>query len=236
MTGLFVPSGYNNVFYSKARSMARFGLLMLNRGNWNGTQVMTDTAYFNQMVSTSQQLNKSYGYLWWLNGKPSFMVPGLQLVIPGPLSPNAPSDMIAALGKNGQFINVVPSMDLVYIRMGNAPGQGEVPFLFNDTIWQKLNGVMCSAVSIPKTVVPQNLVEIFPNPGNGTFTIYPLQKMEGLVMVKVYGPLGNMVTWFQLDGMREKQFSPDGFAAGMYTAVIEYGTVIQTRKFIYTKP
>ncbi|MCD6069042.1 MAG: serine hydrolase [Bacteroidetes bacterium] len=236
MTGLFVPSGYNNVFYSKARSMARFGLLMLNRGNWNGTQVMTDTAYFNQMVNTSQQLNKSYGYLWWLNGKPSFMVPGLQLVIPSSLSPNAPPDMIAALGKNGQFINVVPSMDLVYIRMGNAPGQGEVPFLFNDTIWQKLNGVMCSAVSIPKTVVPQNLVEIFPNPGNGTFTIYPLQKMEGLVMVKVYGPLGNMVTWFQLDGMREKQFSPDGFAAGMYTAVIEYGTVIQTRKFIYTKP
>src|SRR5690606_4649220 len=56
ITGTFAPSGYNNVFISKARSMARFGLLILNKGNWNGNPIMTDTTYFNQMVNTSQSL------------------------------------------------------------------------------------------------------------------------------------------------------------------------------------
>lgn len=42
MTGSFLPLGYNNVFYSNARSMARFGLLILNNGNWNGNQIMID--------------------------------------------------------------------------------------------------------------------------------------------------------------------------------------------------
>ena len=49
--------------------MARFGLLILNKGNWDGNQIMTDTNYFNQMLNSSQSLNESYGYLWWLNGK-----------------------------------------------------------------------------------------------------------------------------------------------------------------------
>lgn len=173
MSGLFVPSGYNNLFVSKPRSMARFGLLMLNRGNWNGNQLMTDSAYFNQMVNTSQNLNESYGYLWWLNGKPSFKLPGLQLNFPGPLFPAAPMDLFAALGKNGQFINVVPSQNIVLIRMGNAPSGGEVPALMNDTIWQKLNLVMCNTSSVAGsgTVSPQ--VNLYPNPA-GAYTVVSL--------------------------------------------------------------
>ncbi|HZV70920.1 MAG TPA: serine hydrolase [Saprospiraceae bacterium] len=170
ITGAFFPSGYNNVFFSKARSMARFGLLILNHGNWNGNQVMTDTSYFNQMVNTSQSLNLSYGYLWWLNGKASFRLPTLQLVLPGPLNPHAPDDMIAALGKNGQIINVVPGQNLVYIRMGDAPGAGEVGVAFNDTIWQKLNEVICdvSAVTDMNDMVG---LKIYPNPACQYFTI-----------------------------------------------------------------
>jgi len=113
MTGSFFSVGYNNVFFSTARSMARFGLLILNQGNWNGNQLLTDTAYFNEMVNTSQNLNNSYGYLWWLNGKANFMVPTLQTVFPGYMCPNAPADMISAIGSGGQFLNVVPSQNLV---------------------------------------------------------------------------------------------------------------------------
>jgi len=94
MTGAFVPLTDNNVFFSTARSMARFGTLMLNKGN----QIMTDTTYFNQMVNTSQDINKSYGYLWWLNGKPNYMVPQSQWVFNGSLCPDAPSDMYVAMG------------------------------------------------------------------------------------------------------------------------------------------
>jgi CubicO group peptidase (beta-lactamase class C family) len=57
------------VYYSKARDMARFGLLNLNKGIWNTDTIMKDTAYYRAMVNTSQNLNKAYGYLWWLNGK-----------------------------------------------------------------------------------------------------------------------------------------------------------------------
>ena len=171
MTGLYVPVGYNNVFFSKARSMARFGLLMLNNGNWNGTQVLTDTAYLNQMINTSQNLNLSYGYLWWLNGKASHMRPGLQIVFPGSIVPSAPADMYAALGKDGQIINVVPSLNMVVVRMGNAPFQGlsAVPAIFNDTLWQKLNLVMCSGVSTGEVTKPG--VSVYPNPAQGQFQI-----------------------------------------------------------------
>lgn len=163
MTGLFVKLGYNNVYFSTARSMARYGLLILNEGNWNGTQVMTDTAYFREMISSSQTLNPSYGYLWWLNGKSSFMLPGSQFVFPGSFSPNAPSDMVAALGRNGQILNVVPSQNLILLRMGNEPNSGFVPNFFNDTIWQKLNAAMCSTVTTSEINLEPEF-SIFPNP------------------------------------------------------------------------
>jgi len=123
MNGLWVKTANaNNVFFSNARSMARFGLLLLNKGRWNNTPILSDENYFNSQVNTSQNINLSYGYLTWLNGKSSSMVPGLQTVLPVPLVANAPADMFAALGKNDQKIYVVPSQQLVIIRMGNSAG------------------------------------------------------------------------------------------------------------------
>ncbi len=163
MDGIFLKVDYDNVYFSRPRSMARFGLMMLNHGNWNGTQIMTDTTYFHNMINTSQQLNKSYGYLWWLNGKPSFMVPGFQFVIPGSLNPNGPSDLIMALGKNGQMLNIVPSQQLIYVRMGDAPGAGDVPITFNDSIWSILNHLMCSSSGVQDGAQLQ-IVKVHPNP------------------------------------------------------------------------
>jgi len=171
MTGNYYPSGYNSLFISIPRSMARFGLLMLNHGNWDGNQIMTDTTYFNEMINTSQNLNPSYGYLWWLNGKPSYLVPGLQIPFPGPLMPHAPLDMYSALGKNGQFINIVPSQNLVLVRMGDAPGVGEVPFLFNDSIWERMQDVMCGTTDINSNADRISMSEIYPNPTSGNLFI-----------------------------------------------------------------
>ena len=171
MTGNYYPSGYNSLFISVPRSMARFGLLMLNHGNWDGNQIMTDTTYFNEMINTSQNLNPSYGYLWWLNGKPSYLVPGLQIPFPGPLMPHAPLDMYSALGKNGQFINIVPSQNLVLVRMGDAPGVGEVPFLFNDSIWERMQDVMCGTTDINSNADRISMSEIYPNPTSGNLFI-----------------------------------------------------------------
>jgi hypothetical protein len=75
------------------------------------------------------------------------MVPTSQLVMPGRLIPNAPADVYAALGKNGQILNVCPSEGLVVVRLGNAPDNSLVPFVLNDEIWEKLNAVLCTSVT-----------------------------------------------------------------------------------------
>jgi hypothetical protein len=57
--------------------------------------------------------------------------------------------MYAALGKDGQIINVVPSENLVIIRMGEAPGTSlEVTPVYNNDIWKKLNDLTCNVSTI----------------------------------------------------------------------------------------
>lgn len=141
MKGFWQQTGMNNIFYSDARSFARFGLLLLAKGNWNGTSIWLGD-YFEKLSQASQNLNLSYGYLTWLNGKASYMVPGSQAVLPGSLIPQAPADMYQAMGKNGQFLMVIPSQNLVIIRMGSSGGDALVPFLLMRDIWQRLDQVI----------------------------------------------------------------------------------------------
>ena len=166
ITGFWTTIDYDNVFISQLRSMARFGLLIQNKGIWNNDTLLRDTTYITQMINTSQELNKSYGYLWWLNGKPSYMLPGLQIVFPGSFAPSAPADMYSGLGKNGQLLCIAPGKGLVVIRMGNQPNSAgsEIPALFCDQIWEKLNAIMCTA-SI-NDITTQNNLFIYPNPAN----------------------------------------------------------------------
>jgi CubicO group peptidase (beta-lactamase class C family) len=229
--GLYVTSGYNHVFYSKPRAMARFGLLALNQGNWNGNQIMTDTAYFNDMINTSQNLNESYGYLWWLNGKSSFMVPASQMVFPGPLNPNAPNDMFAAVGKNGQVINVVPSMNLVFIRMGNQPYPGgAVSLEFNDTIWQYLNDVMCN-VSIEENAWSEK-INIYPNPVEGNeFTV---QSEVEIDHVEIFDLKGKWVQGYIIENKSKSVLlQKPNISTGMYVIGISTGNGKIYRKIIF---
>lgn len=161
MNGAFFQVDDNNVYFSTPRSMARFGLLMLNNGSWGNTPIMTDANYFQQMINTSQPHNLSYGYLWWLNGKSSFKLPGSTLTFPGFLMPNAPADTYLAAGKNGQFLSITPSEGLVWIRMGESPDNLQVPFLLNNQIWEKINALVCP-LSVHDTVAKK--WQIYPNP------------------------------------------------------------------------
>jgi len=189
MSGSFIPVGYNNVFFSNARSMARFGLLILNNGNWSGNQIMTDNTYFSQMVNTSQTLNMSYGYLWWLNGKQSYMLPSSQIVFSGFLNPNAPADMFVAMGKDGQFLNVIPSQNMVWLRMGEAPNNLPVPFLLNDNIWEYVNDLQCATTGIDNEVYQDDFVQVFPNPSNDIIILKSKNKIEKVEVFNVQGHL-----------------------------------------------
>ncbi|WP_026969299.1 serine hydrolase domain-containing protein [Algoriphagus terrigena] len=132
------------IYHSTTRSMARFGLLALNGGKWDGEQVV-DAAFFSESITTSQNLNPAYGYLWWLNGKSQFMIPQTQTVYPGSLVPSAPAEMFAAMGAADQRLYVVPSKNLVIIRMGEASNPSDPNFAlsgFDEALWEKINAVI----------------------------------------------------------------------------------------------
>jgi CubicO group peptidase (beta-lactamase class C family) len=167
MNGTWLKIDDDNVYVSTPRSMARYGLLAQNNFTWNTDTLLTDTVYKHQMVNTSQNMNLSYGYLWWLNGKSSYMVPTSQIVIPGSYAPNAPSDMFAAIGKNGQIASISKSTGLVMIRMGDAPGSAiEVPTQFCDQIWFNLNKVMCGRQTGVQENKEELNIRVFPNPAS----------------------------------------------------------------------
>ena len=142
--GAWVNSGDGlSVYWSTTRNMARFGLMSLNRGKWNGTTIVSES-FFNQASTTSQNINEAYGYLWWLNGKSTYHLPTTQFEFNGTLIPNAPSDMFAALGKNDQKIYVIPSKKMVVIRMGDVANPANPTFAlsgFDNELWQKINAL-----------------------------------------------------------------------------------------------
>lgn len=143
MDGLWNNGIIFKIYHSNTRSMARFGLMALNKGKWNSEQIINET-YFTESISTSQNINPSYGYLWWLNGKTSAMIPGGQTVYPGTLVPNAPADMYAAMGASDQRIYVIPSKKMVVVRMGDASDPGNPSFAvsgFDNALWQKIIAV-----------------------------------------------------------------------------------------------
>lgn len=108
---------------STCRDMARFGLLALNEGNWDGEQIVSEDWMEQSTGDSSQELNSAYGWLWWLNrpgtvlgadtaGAATDSSDGSQLV------GGAPEDMFFALGLGGQIIAVDPGTRTVVTRLG----------------------------------------------------------------------------------------------------------------------
>ena len=142
-TGMSNSFWINSVMWCTTRDAARFGSLILKKGTWNGTALLSDITYYNSMVNSSQTLNNAYGYLFWLNGKSSFMAPTLQNVFNGSLVPSAPNDMLLALGKDDKKIYIVPSLNLVAVRLGDASGGTTLgPSSFDNEFWQKLKAAL----------------------------------------------------------------------------------------------
>jgi CubicO group peptidase (beta-lactamase class C family) len=224
MTGGWTTIDFNNVYFSNVRSMARYGLLIQGNGFWNGTQLINST-YFNEMVNTSQNLNKSYGYLWWLNGKPSFMVPTSQIVFPGSYAPDAPADMFAGLGRNSQIVSIAPSRGLVVIRMGDVPSSPDsgVPFLFCNQIWQKINELDCTL-----EINNQELKKIVigPNPATNTISISNIESEK--YSVEIFDMIGNSI----LKVSNQSTIDISLLASGIYLVNVRQGNQSQTQKFI----
>lgn len=224
MTGSWVTVDFNNVYFSNVRSMARFGLLIQGNGVWNGTQLINST-YFNEMVNTSQNLNKSYGYLWWLNGKQSYMLPTTQFVFPGSYAPNAPSDMISGLGRDGQIVSLSQSRGLVFIRMGEAPSSesSDVPTIFCNQIWQKINELDCT---LEINNLELNKIVIGPNPATDIISISNIESEK--YSVEIFDMIGNSILKISNQNTIDISF----IASGIYLVNVQQGNQSQTQKLI----
>jgi CubicO group peptidase (beta-lactamase class C family) len=102
---------------STARDLARFGDLVLGDGAWKG-QWLIGADSLRTLLAPSQALNPSYGLLWWSNARPGADAFGRGDSL---RFPSAPRDTVAALGAGGQMLLVVPSRDLIVVRLGEAP-------------------------------------------------------------------------------------------------------------------
>lgn len=157
----------NTTYVASARDMARFGWLVMNNGVWNGTTVLGDLNYINAMRTPSQALNPSYGYLWWLNGQSFYVNTAPTVVVPGMVSPNAPTDVYSAAGANGQFISISPSTGLIMIRQGAGTGN-YTEFSLHDEIWKRIMNLDCTASLLASQGVE---VKVYPNPSVGSFHV-----------------------------------------------------------------
>ncbi len=224
ITGSWLFVDYDNVFFSRVRSMARFGLLMQNDCVWNTDTLMYDTAYIRQMTATSQNINQAYGYLWWLNGKSSYMLPITQFVFPGSYAPAAPADMVAGLGKNGQIVSISKSMGLVVVRMGNQPGSGEVPNQLCNDIWERLNAVMCQSTAVREE--NEEKIEVFPNPAAGMLQVKtPWSAGVEIVLMNL---LGEQV----MEAGNGQALDVSGLPAGVYGLQVTHQGKKYVRKLI----
>ncbi|HEY0976619.1 MAG TPA: serine hydrolase, partial [Flavobacteriales bacterium] len=229
ITGLYIPVGDNNVFFSKPRSMARFGLLAQHHGVWTDIPVLGDAAYFTAMTTPSQDLNPAYGYLWWLNGQSEFMLPGPQFVFPGTLMPDAPQDAYNAMGKNGQVINVSPVEGLVVVRMGDLPGGIFVPNVYNNQIWQHLNAVICSSTGIDAPATTQGIT-LHPNPATDALNIsLPAGTIAG--ELRIVDAMGRVVSTKQVRSTTERMDLCD-LAPGSYRCVLTTGNGRAVKGFV----
>lgn len=100
MAGNFVGSSYG---WASARDWAKFGLLYLHQGNWNGEQIF-DPSWARYVATPTQTSDGRYGAHFWLNAGGKF--------------PDVPRDMYYCSGYQGQMVAIFPSHDLVVVRMG----------------------------------------------------------------------------------------------------------------------
>lgn len=100
LAGNFVGSSYG---WANTRDWAKFGLLYLHKGNWNGEQIISPK-WVEYVATPTNGSDGRYGAHFWLNA--------------GGHYPDVPKDLFSANGFQGQFVFIIPSKEIVIVRTG----------------------------------------------------------------------------------------------------------------------
>jgi len=107
-SGILVGSSY---VYASGQDWARLGLLMLNQGELNGHRLLSKDWVTRASTPNKSDNDKRYGYQFWLNaGEQELRWPTL------------PSDAYAMMGNRKQSVMIIPSEDVVLVRLGWTTG------------------------------------------------------------------------------------------------------------------
>lgn len=120
MAGNYVGSSYG---WATTRDWSKLGLLYLHNGNWNGEQIF-DPNWAKYVATPTHTSNGRYGAQFWLNASGHF--------------PDVPRDMYYCSGFQGQMVVIIPSMQMVIVRMGLNE---ETKFDFNGLLSGIVNSV-----------------------------------------------------------------------------------------------
>ena len=90
--------------WATARDWAKFGLLYLNKGNWNGEQLLNESSWVNYSATPTNTSKGEYGAYFWLNA--------------GGKYPNVPKDLFSCNGYQGQHVFIIHSKEIVIVRFG----------------------------------------------------------------------------------------------------------------------
>jgi CubicO group peptidase (beta-lactamase class C family) len=100
LAGNYVASSYA---WATARDWAKFGLLYLHNGNWNGEELF-NKKWVDYITTPTPTSNGTYGAQFWLNAEKQFK--------------EVPANMYFADGYQGQRVYILPDQDLVIARFG----------------------------------------------------------------------------------------------------------------------
>jgi len=102
--------------YLTSRDFAKIGQLILNKGKWNGKQIVSETWIEEATTPKTKITGLDYGYLWW--NLPFFNINDKNLINK------------TATGNGGQYIIVFPELELLIVFTGKAFNSDEqmVPF------------------------------------------------------------------------------------------------------------
>lgn len=127
--------------HTTAADLANLGLMILQRGEFNGSTVFGEAFFLDEMLKPGSAANPAWGWLWWNNNQTHFRLPATakrpDRLYAGAPVPTAPADLFVARGLGENFLAIVPSLDLVVARTAGPAARSE-PLAFEGEFWRLL--------------------------------------------------------------------------------------------------